>query len=136
MELKDIIIYGTILLIIVIIVFYFVIKSIIKDTEIANEIISRYNKLINDTYDINILNRILCDLESEVLIDGEYINVSLHNEINSLFLKLNIKKDTILKIEKKTQLCCPNCDSIYTGTSNHKGVLQGYCFECSHHWSN
>ncbi len=66
--------------------------------------------------------------------DATNIQFAHREKWEKYFDKLEKGELTDLKNDQKA-LFCPNCKSKHTGSSIHKGFLQGYCFECSHHWS-
>ena len=74
-----------------------------KKSKVSREIINRYQKLIDETFDIDTLMRIDNDLRSETLITGRggrsRIKISHPADVNKLFNILNIKIETIQKIK-------------------------------------
>jgi regulatory protein YycI of two-component signal transduction system YycFG len=93
-------------ILIVIIVFlglFLLLRYEMKKSDVSREIINRYQKLIDETFDVDTLIRIYNDLRSETVVTlrkgRSIIKISNPAAVNNLFHILNIKIETIQKIK-------------------------------------
>jgi len=74
-----------------------------KKSKVAREIINRYQKLIDEAFDEDTLNKIYVDLRSETVqkVNGgrSIIKISHPTDVNKLFEVINIKIKTIQRLK-------------------------------------